>query len=119
GPLRRKGDDLGPRVGRCAPLHPPGDDLGALHLSPPTPLRRHHHHGGPPHAAGHPRRAPAEIQPAAHHLMEPILVVDRVVKRFGGVTAINGASLSLKAGHIHGLTPPTGSAKTTPFTSLT
>ena len=51
--------------------------------------------------------------------MEPILVVDRVVKRFGGVTAINGASLSLKAGHIYGLIGPNGSGKTTLFNCIT
>ena len=33
---------------------------------------------------------------------EPILLVDRVVKRFGGVTAVNGVSLSLEAGRIYG-----------------
>ena len=51
--------------------------------------------------------------------MEPILVVDRVVKRFGGVTAINGVSLSLKAGHIYGLIGPNGSGKTTLFNCIT
>jgi len=51
--------------------------------------------------------------------MEPILVVDRVVKRFGGVTAINGASLSLKAGHIYGLIGSNGSGKTTLFNCIT
>ena len=51
--------------------------------------------------------------------MEPILVVDRVVKRFGGVTAVNGVSLSLKAGHIYGLIGPNGSGKTTLFNCIT
>ena len=51
--------------------------------------------------------------------MEPILVVDRVVKRFGGVTAVNGVSLSLKAGHIYGLIGPNGSGKTTLFNCVT
>jgi branched-chain amino acid transport system ATP-binding protein len=51
--------------------------------------------------------------------MEPILVVDRVVKRFGGVTAVNGVSLSLKPGHIYGLIGPNGSGKTTLFNCIT
>jgi len=51
--------------------------------------------------------------------MEPILVVDRVVKRFGGVTAVNGVSLSLKTGHIYGLIGPNGSGKTTLFNCIT
>ena len=51
--------------------------------------------------------------------MEPILMVDRVVKRFGGVTAINGVSLSLEAGRIYGLIGPNGSGKTTLFNCIT
>jgi len=35
--------------------------------------------------------------------MAPILEVDRVVKHFGGVTAVNGVSLSLEPARIYGL----------------
>jgi ABC-type branched-subunit amino acid transport system ATPase component len=51
--------------------------------------------------------------------MEPILMVDRVVKRFGGVTAVNKVSLSLEAGCIYGLIGPNGSGKTTLFNCIT
>ena len=51
--------------------------------------------------------------------MAPILEVDRVVKRFGGVTAVNNVTLSLDAGRIYGLIGPNGSGKTTLFNCIT
>ena len=49
----------------------------------------------------------------------PILQVRNLVKRFGGVTAVNGVSLSLEAGKIYGLIGPNGSGKTTLFNCIT
>jgi ABC-type branched-subunit amino acid transport system ATPase component len=46
---------------------------------------------------------------------ETVLEVDRVVKRFGGVAAINGPSFSLVDGQILGFIGPNGAGKTTLF----
>ncbi len=51
--------------------------------------------------------------------MAPILEVVGVVKRFGGVTAVNNVTLSLDAGRIYGLIGPNGSGKTTLFNCIT
>ncbi len=51
--------------------------------------------------------------------MPPILQIRNLVKRFGGVTAVNGVSLSLEAGKIYGLIGPNGSGKTTLFNCIT
>jgi branched-chain amino acid transport system ATP-binding protein len=49
----------------------------------------------------------------------PILQLDSVVKRFGGVLAVSGVSLSLRPGTIYGLIGPNGSGKTTLFNCIT
>lgn len=51
--------------------------------------------------------------------VEAILRVEAVIKRFGGVTAVNGCSLSARAGGITGLIGPNGSGKTTLFNVIT
>jgi ABC-type branched-subunit amino acid transport system ATPase component len=47
------------------------------------------------------------------------LEIDGVRKSFGGVTAVNGVTLRLERGRIHGLIGPNGSGKTTLFNCIT
>src|SRR5213592_3149074 len=51
--------------------------------------------------------------------MAPILEITGVVKRFGGVAAVDRVSLVLEPGRIHGLIGPNGSGKTTLFNCIT
>jgi branched-chain amino acid transport system ATP-binding protein len=46
-------------------------------------------------------------------MAEALLEVAGLVKRFGGFTALNGVSLTVKAGERFGLIGPNGSGKTT------
>jgi len=45
----------------------------------------------------------------------PLLKVDGLVKRFGGITAVDGCSFSVQQGSLTGLIGPNGSGKTTVF----
>ena len=49
----------------------------------------------------------------------PILALENVIKRFGGLTAVNGVNLALEKGDLAGLIGPNGAGKTTVFNLLT
>lgn len=51
--------------------------------------------------------------------MAAVLEVDGLRKRFGGVMAVNGVSLTLQPRRIYGLIGPNGSGKTTLFNCIT
>ncbi|HDR9022787.1 branched-chain amino acid ABC transporter ATP-binding protein/permease [Burkholderia vietnamiensis] len=66
----------------------------------------------PEHADPLPQRA----KPVAG---EPLLVVDRARKQFGGLVAVNDVSFDVKAGQIIGLIGPNGAGKSTTFNLVT
>jgi len=51
--------------------------------------------------------------------MPVLLSVENVTKRFGGVNALEGVSLSVRSGEIYGLIGPNGAGKTTLFNCMT
>ena len=49
----------------------------------------------------------------------PLLHLDQVTLRFGGLTAVNAVDLQLPAGQLHGIIGPNGAGKTTLFNLIT
>ena len=52
-------------------------------------------------------------------MSQPILSIENVTMRFGGVTAIDNLSFSVQKGEIYGLIGPNGAGKTTIFNNIT
>ena len=50
---------------------------------------------------------------------EPLLRLEGVTKRFGGLCAVSGCDLAVQAGHAHGIIGPNGAGKTTLFNLVT
>ncbi len=57
--------------------------------------------------------------PATEAVNEPVLQTTKLVKRFGGITAVNGVDITVKRGTIHALIGPNGSGKSTMINLLT
>jgi ABC-type branched-subunit amino acid transport system ATPase component/ABC-type branched-subunit amino acid transport system permease subunit len=61
------------------------------------------------------RDAPALPQRSRPAVAEPLLVVERISKTFGGLVAVNEVSFTVRAGEIVGLIGPNGAGKSTTF----
>ena len=52
-------------------------------------------------------------------MVEPLLRVDKLVRRFGGITATDNLSLDVMSGELHAIIGPNGAGKTTLISQLT
>jgi branched-chain amino acid transport system ATP-binding protein len=59
--------------------------------------------------------APSRQRRQELELARPVLEIDHITKRFGGITALDDVSFSLREGEVLGLVGPNGSGKTTLF----
>jgi branched-chain amino acid transport system ATP-binding protein len=63
--------------------------------------------------------ATASPEPPSETNGRPIFAAEDVVKRFGGIRAVNGATMSVREGSITALIGPNGAGKTTFFNVIT
>src|SRR5574341_593592 len=63
--------------------------------------------------SGASHRTPRSASRRRRPLMEPLLVLRGVTKRYGGVQALAGADLDVRAGEVHGLVGENGAGKST------
>jgi branched-chain amino acid transport system permease protein len=66
-----------------------------------------------------PQSAPPLPKRSMPDIGTPLLQVEKVSKRFGGLVAVNNISFSMKAGEIVGLIGPNGAGKSTTFNLVT
>jgi len=59
------------------------------------------------------------VEPDATDVRDPILSIDGLTKRFGGITAVDGVNLEVERGSITGLIGPNGAGKSTTFDLVT
>jgi len=91
---------------------------------PPAPEAQANVESAPKPADGLTGYSPAPLPPAARGAkkkrkdVEIAIRVNKVVKRFGSKTAVDGVSLKVKAGSVYGLIGPNGAGKTTTFSML-
>ena len=60
-----------------------------------------------------------DVPVSGDKLTDPILEVENLEKRFGGIVAVDGASFSIERGAITGLIGPNGAGKSTTFNCIT
>src|SRR5262249_10353284 len=77
--------------------------------------RPDHHPDGPAAAAGSPRQTPGN----GARVMSAILEFAELVRTFGGLRAVDGATFEVESGSITGLIGPNGAGKTTVFNCAT
>ncbi len=70
-------------------------------------------------AAVAPDSAPAMPQRAKPALGQPLLVIDKARKQFGGLVAVNDMAFTVNSGEIVGLIGPNGAGKSTMFNLVT
>ncbi|WP_423995563.1 ABC transporter ATP-binding protein [Halorubrum trapanicum] len=72
-------------------------------------------------AVDEPEANDSAVEEAAKHVPSggPPLRVEGLVKRFGGVTAVDGASFEVESGSLTGLIGPNGAGKSTAFNCIT